>query len=800
MELSTILFYSIGVFLVLIILRYLLVAQTILGLVLEKPCAHLIERADCPGYLREFYEIKEKELLDLGFHFLYAHTIEDIIVKKHQLRYYFVYYHREKKAYASLAASPEAERAFPFWVSFSTYFKNEVSFPAFGEGENRADTGNGFKSLSKKRSSPLRAQTPEKLVTLNGIRHTIMSELPGAILQDAYTDTLEKQWEFHLETLAKMGPRDIRTFSETREGFREMLAHEDRSASQYIDQLEKKGLIFRHRENRYLVKTLASIVFAHQLLGGIGKFNTMKRRITEQEKAKRNPPELPVPLEVDNYENVQSLLYQKNRNTSGKIIFLVFTVILFVLTFGLLFSFELAFLLMVVIFIHEGGHLLAMSLLGYRDLRMLFVPLFGAVALGSDRDVPLYKKVITYFAGPVPGILLAFLILLILRSAHISLLLNPTLMMAVMVLLFINYFNLIPVMPLDGGQILNTLIFSRYPLLQFLFLVFSILALAFIALYLEAPLLLIFAFIVPFAYRNHWVQRKLVTRLRQQMKNREELSNNDILNETFTLLKENPYSHYPFQRKVQVVKYVEDNLEAAKPSRRTVVLTLVVYGAVFILPVVYFLVNFVLPLRSMQYTLFPSYQDPCAIVQKTDLPVNTAVKASRFQRVPSSPRQEVSFTCYRHCFYLGNSDQTYIPMAPAADFLSRLWARYGEPEQRDNSFLYTLKDTETGHVFTAYCQVLIPAYGGAAKSEEEKESLIPSLFLFEQLLRRTVPADCRLEMEIDFSGSVENGIDEIEFKEHPERYRSTYIMGSKNGTPYLEIKSLPGQEGEGEEL
>ena len=109
-------------------------------------------------------------------------------------------------------------------------------------------------------------------------------------------------------------------------------------------------------------------------------------------------------------------------------------------------------------------------------------------------------------------------------------------------------------------------------------------------------------------------------------------------------------------------------------------------------------------------------------------------------------------------------------------------------------FFVHLKDTKTDLTFTAYCQNLIPAYGGAANDEKEKSSLILSLYLFEELLRQTVPADCRLEMKIDFPKSAGNVIEDAEFKEHPQRYRATYIIGSKDGTPYLEIKPPPGQE------
>ncbi len=82
------------------------------------------------------------------------------------------------------------------------------------------------------------------------------------------------------------------------------------------------------------------------------------------------------------------------------------------------------------------------------------------------------------------------------------------------------------------------------------------------------------------------------------------------------------------------------------------------------------------------------------------------------------------------------------------DFLSRLWALFGSPNEIVyEGFDYTFRDKETGVIFTAYSAGSGPAYGGFS---EDGATLDAILDLFEELIQNTKPADCEIEFETDF--------------------------------------------------
>lgn len=170
-------------------------------------------------------------------------------------------------------------------------------------------------------------------------------------------------------------------------------------------------------------------------------------------------------------------------------------------------------ILMGVLFFHELGHFLAMKVLGYRDLKMFFIPMFGAAVTGKNYAAPGWKRVVVSLAGPVPGILVGAVMGV---CALISPGTAPWVMKAASMLLLINATNLIPILPLDGGHVAGTLLFSRHWVLDVLFRIVAVLALGAAAAALGGGtmigLTVVMALGIPLAIRRGRVKTALLKR------------------------------------------------------------------------------------------------------------------------------------------------------------------------------------------------------------------------------------------------------------------------------------------------
>jgi Zn-dependent protease len=195
----------------------------------------------------------------------------------------------------------------------------------------------------------------------------------------------------------------------------------------------------------------------------------------------------------------------------GAILLLVFSLLLFVGAAGQADAWRGILILVVVILFHEGGHYAAMRYFGYRNLRMFFIPFFGAAVSGRHYNVAGWQKSLVALAGPVPGILLgAPLGVLGLMLAE------PNLIQASLVLLWLNGFNLLPFLPLDGGWVVHSVLFVRHPVLDVAFRVVASLGLLGIALLMGAWVLVGLAVVMLIATPTAWRLANIAHRLRKE--------------------------------------------------------------------------------------------------------------------------------------------------------------------------------------------------------------------------------------------------------------------------------------------
>ena len=113
-------------------------------------------------------------------------------------------------------------------------------------------------------------------------------------------------------------------------------------------------------------------------------------------------------------------------------------------------------LILLVLVVHEMGHFLGMKMFGYRNIQMFFIPLLGAAVSGHSQNIAAWKKATVFLLGPLPGICISVIMFLTYLITAQELYLQMGSMF-----LFINIINLLPIYPLDGGQFLHQVLFSR---------------------------------------------------------------------------------------------------------------------------------------------------------------------------------------------------------------------------------------------------------------------------------------------------------------------------------------------------
>jgi Zn-dependent protease len=163
-----------------------------------------------------------------------------------------------------------------------------------------------------------------------------------------------------------------------------------------------------------------------------------------------------------------------------------------------------------VLLFHELGHYAGMRLFGYRDVRMFFIPFFGAAVSGRRGNVAPWKEGVVLLLGPVPGIAVAFA--LAMKGAIAS----PAVRPVAFSLVTINAFNLLPLAGLDGARLLQHVLFSRRRWLEILFQLCAALAMAAIGIKTEVWALLAFAYLMLVTLPLRWRVLGAASRLRVQ--------------------------------------------------------------------------------------------------------------------------------------------------------------------------------------------------------------------------------------------------------------------------------------------
>ena len=251
---------------------------------------------------------------------------------------------------------------------------------------------------------------------------------------------------------------------------------------------------------------------------------------------------------------------------------------MFVAVYATRVSFQSLFIFVGVLLFHEGGHVLAMKMFGYRDVTMLFIPFLGALATAKKEDASLTEKVLISLAGPVPGLVIGIGLAIAFSSENpLSIVSdNPSWIMPLSwTLIGLNLFNLLPVYPLDGGQIADLLLFSSNPYLGVLFKIFGVGILLLIGW--QQPLFLVFALLIALSIPYSFQIAKLQNKLQNNFRHHPPSDRANLIQRIFENLQQPPYQKFAFAQKSDIAKSILDIQKEKSASWQTRLLLSTVY-------------------------------------------------------------------------------------------------------------------------------------------------------------------------------------------------------------------------------
>jgi Zn-dependent protease len=120
-----------------------------------------------------------------------------------------------------------------------------------------------------------------------------------------------------------------------------------------------------------------------------------------------------------------------------------------------LFSIEFALMLIACLVVHEYGHVRAMQYFGIKTKGIYLIPFVGGLAVSDDKITTRWQDVVISLMGPAFGLITSVLGVVLYYATEMEIFAGVAVLSALL-----NLFNLLPILPLDGGHVLKSISFS----------------------------------------------------------------------------------------------------------------------------------------------------------------------------------------------------------------------------------------------------------------------------------------------------------------------------------------------------
>ncbi|MFK8044901.1 MAG: hypothetical protein AB8B72_05360 [Crocinitomicaceae bacterium] len=147
--------------------------------------------------------------------------------------------------------------------------------------------------------------------------------------------------------------------------------------------------------------------------------------------------------------------------------------------------------------LHEFGHFIGMRLFRYQEPNFMFYAWIAEKSQRHLRPISQRNKILTLQLGPVPGIIIGSVLFLVGINFE-----SEIIQVLSMIVIAVNLFSLLPIDPLDGGNIIRSLFFPKKQKPYMFFVLISSLVIIIIGFYTGFYLLMILGFFMGFKVRT----------------------------------------------------------------------------------------------------------------------------------------------------------------------------------------------------------------------------------------------------------------------------------------------------------